>query len=235
MAAHAAENTEDGATRARILELVIERGPVTAGVLADILDLTPAAIRRHLAILVKAGDITDHEPPANVQRGRGRPARHFVATDAGRGGNANAYSDMAADALDQLAEVAGEEAIDSFARARFERLAEKYRPAVEQAGTDPLARARALAHALTEDGFAATVRPVGDEGFALQLCQGHCPVQAVAESFPQLCEAETAVFSELLGIHVQRLATLAQGEHVCTTHVPLLIRPDAIRKDKHDR
>jgi hypothetical protein len=28
------------------------------------------------------------------------------------------------------------------------------------------------------------------------------------------------MFSRLLGVHVQRLATLAHGEHVCTTHVP---------------
>ncbi len=53
-----------------------------------------------------------------------------------------------------------------------------------------------------------------------QLCQGHCPVQHVAAAFPQLCEAETEVFARLLGGHVQRLATLAHGEHVCTTYVP---------------
>jgi hypothetical protein len=45
-------------------------------------------------------------------------------------------------------------------------------------------------------------------------------VQHVAERFPQLCEAETEAFSALLGVHVQRLATLAGGHHVCTTFVP---------------
>ena len=42
----------------------------------------------------------------------------------------------------------------------------------------------------------------------------------VAEQFPQLCEAETRAFSRLLGVHVQRLATIAHGDGVCTTHVP---------------
>jgi len=42
----------------------------------------------------------------------------------------------------------------------------------------------------------------------------------VAAQFPQLCEAEAEAFGRLLGVHVQRLATLAHGEHVCTTHVP---------------
>ena len=56
---------------------------------------------------------------------------------------------------------------------------------------------------------------------AVQLCQGHCPVQHVATEFPELCEAEAEAFSRMLGVHVQRLATLAHGAHVCTTHVPV--------------
>ncbi|WP_245792401.1 helix-turn-helix transcriptional regulator [Bowdeniella nasicola] len=219
------ELTEDGATRARILDLIIERGPITARELAKHLDLTAAAVRRHLGTLETHGEITDYEGASHTVRGRGRPARHFVATDEGRGGAANPYSALASDALLQLATIAGDEAVQTFARNRFDTLAESYRPVVEAAGDDPLARAEALAAALTKDGFAATVRPVGDGGIALQLCQGHCPVQAVAENFPQLCEAETEAFSRLLGVHVQRLATLASGEHVCTTHVPLFIPP----------
>src|SRR5262249_5407676 len=53
-----------------------------------------------------------------------------------------------------------------------------------------------------------------------QLCQHHCPVAHVAAEFPQLCEAETRAFQRMLGTHVQRLATIARGDGVCTTHVP---------------
>lgn len=60
----------------------------------------------------------------------------------------------------------------------------------------------------------------------MQLCQGHCPVGQVAGRFPELCEAETDAFSRLLGIHVQRLATLAHGDHVCTTYVPTTPEPE---------
>ncbi|MDR2348869.1 MAG: hypothetical protein LBD90_09730, partial [Bifidobacteriaceae bacterium] len=57
----------------------------------------------------------------------------------------------------------------------------------------------------------------------LQLCQGHCPVHQVARAFPEFCEAETRAIGRLLGVHVQRLATLAGGEHVCTTCVPVAL------------
>ena len=55
---------------------------------------------------------------------------------------------------------------------------------------------------------------------APQDCQHHCPVAHVAAEFPQLCEAETEVFARLLGRHVQRLATIAHGDGICTTNVP---------------
>ena len=95
---------------------------------------------------------------------------------------------------------------------------------MDAAGDDTAARAGALVDALNADGYAASARPVGTAGAGqltgIQLCQGHCPVQHVAAEFPQFCEAETEAFSRLLGVHVQRLATLAHGDHVCTTFVP---------------
>ena len=46
----------------------------------------------------------------------------------------------------------------------------------------------------------------------------------MAAEFPQLCEAETEAFSKILGTHVQRLATIAHGDGVCTTYIPNLSR-----------
>ena len=54
----------------------------------------------------------------------------------------------------------------------------------------------------------------------------------VATEFPELCEAETAVFTELLGTHVQRLATIANGDCACTTHVPIHPPPGGTTEDR---
>jgi hypothetical protein len=80
-----------------------------------------------------------------------------------------------------------------------------------------MARAEALATALSAEGYAASASVIKSGG---QLCQHHCPVAHVAAEFPQLCEAETQVISRLVGTHVQRLATIAHGDGVCTTHIP---------------
>jgi predicted ArsR family transcriptional regulator len=105
------------------------------------------------------------------------------------------------------------EQVQAFADARGRELEERYAPAVADAVDKPAA----LALALTEDGYAAST---SEQGLGVQLCQHHCPVQHVAAEFPQLCDAETAALGRLLDVHVQRLATIAHGDGVCTTHVP---------------
>jgi predicted ArsR family transcriptional regulator len=216
---------DDQPTRDRVCREILQRGPITARELGSTLGLTPAAVRRHLDGLSEQGAITTHDSPDAARRGRGRPARRYVLTSNGHAMMSTAYDDLAAQALEFLAETAGSAAVQHFADVRASRLASRYGPAVNAAGDDPHRRAQALAGALTTDGYAASLRSMAEDGAGSasagkQLCQGHCPIQQVAARFPQLCEAETKAFSSLLGVHVQRLATLAHGEHVCTTHVP---------------
>ncbi len=220
-AAVRAEVELDAGTRDRLCREVLAQGPVTAPQLAQTLGLTQAAVRRHLDALLEEGLVEVREVPQR-RRGRGRPARQFVATEAGHAAMNSEYDALASSALRFLAEIAGDSAVRRFATERVGGLEQRYRPVVDAAGDDPQQRAAALARALSDDGYAASARPVELDGTSVgtQLCQGHCPVQHVAAEFPQLCEAETEAFSRLLGVHVQRLATLAHGEHVCTTHVP---------------
>ncbi len=208
-------------TRDRVCRTVLQEGPVTASQLAVRLGLTSAAVRRHLDGLLAGGLVTVHEAPVRQQRGRGRPARRFVLTDAGHAAMSTGYDDLATSALRFVRDVGGQPAVERFADERFEEVERRHRPAVEAAGPDPRMRAAALAAGLSGEGYAATTRPLEVDGrwLGTQLCQGHCPVPHVAAEFPQLCDAETEVFSRLLGARVQRLATLAHGEHVCTTHV----------------
>lgn len=215
--------SETEPTRQTVLDLIVEKGPVTAAHLAKILSLTTAAVRRHITALESAQMIAVYETCGHAKRGRGRPARHYVATGKGREGLSEDYSKLASRALGFIEQLAGPDGIDTFAAAHSRDIERRYAPLIKEAGPDPRARARALADALTADGYAATVREVGNGGFAVQLCQGNCPVQEVAGEFPQLCEAETQAFSRLLDVHVQRLATLADGEHVCTTSVPIVL------------
>jgi predicted ArsR family transcriptional regulator len=206
----------DQPTRERVARSILEQGPSTAAALAERLDLTPAAVRRHLDHLVAEGAVEARDPRSAGARGRGRPAKVFALTQAGRDGFDQAYDDLALQALRFLAETGGDDAVRAFADRRMSFIEERF---ADVLATDPtLSPAEALARVFTAEGYAAAVRQLPVVG--AQLCQQHCPVSHVAHEFPQLCEAETAAISRVLGRHVQRLATIAHGDGVCTTCIP---------------
>lgn len=205
----------DESTRQRVARSILTNGASTAAALADRLDLTPAAVRRHLDQLVDDGHVVSRDARPTGSRGRGRPAKEFVLTQAGRDGFDQQYDDLAVAALRFLGETGGDAAVREFARRRAAFVEERFGTVmVEHPDLGP---AEVLAKVFTDEGYAATVRdsPVGE-----QLCQQHCPVSHVAHEFPQLCEEETAAISRVLDRHVQRLATIAHGDGVCTTCIP---------------
>jgi predicted ArsR family transcriptional regulator len=206
----------DESTRERVARSILENGPSTAAELAGRLDLTPAAVRRHLDHLLEEGFLDSAEQRVYGTRGRGRPAKVFALTSAGRDQFHQQYDDLAAQALRFLAETGGDEAVTEFARRRAAFIERDYARVLDD--NPGLSPAQALARVFTDEGYAASVKelPVVGE----QLCQQHCPVAHVAHEFPQLCEAETEAISRVLGTHVQRLATIAHGDGVCTTCIP---------------
>ena len=206
---------EDRGTRERVVRSILAHGPSTVAELGDRLGLTTAAIRRHLGVLCDAGLVTSREQRVYGQRGRGRPAKVFLLTDSGRASFPQAYDRLATQAIDLLVETSGPQALTSLARQRtrdIEAAYESLRAERPDAGEVDL-----LAEALNRVGYVTSIEPVAS---GEQLCQHHCPVAHVAAKYPELCAVETELFSALLHSHVQRLATIAHGDGVCTTHVP---------------
>lgn len=204
---------DDVSTRDRVARSILEHGPSTAAELAERLDLTAAAVRRHLAVLTEVGHLTRRERRVYGARGRGRPAKVYCLTDAGRAEFYQAYDALAVRALEFLREQAGPGSVERFAEQTMSGVAERF--AADAGEYD--APVQALAQVLNDQGYVASLHPVHS---GTQLCQYHCPVAHVARAFPELCAAETRLFAQLLDSHVQRLATIAHGDGVCTTHIP---------------
>lgn len=227
-----AQREGDAPTRDRVARTILENGPSTAADLALRLDLTPAAVRRHLDHLVDEGVVEARDQKVYGTRGRGRPAKVFALTEAGRDSFDQQYDDLAVQAMRFLAETQGEDAVVEFARRRVAFVERDYAAVM---ATDPeLTPAEALARVFTQNGYAASVRDLpaaNGQSVGEQLCQQHCPVSHVAHEFPQLCEAETEAIASVLGTHVQRLATIAHGDGVCTTCIPQTLKP-APKKEK---
>lgn len=202
-------------TRQRVINLILNDGPQTAKQLADRLVLTPAAVRRHLTTLLEDGTLASQEQRVYGARGRGRPSKVFALTDIGRAEFRQAYDELAIAAIKRLAAATGPSGLRALAEERVEEIERRFH---EGRAADPeRPPLDILVEALAVDGYAPSVRPLHSGN---QLLQHHCPVAHVAAEFPLLCEIETQLFSSLLGSHVQRLATIAHGDGVCTTHIP---------------
>ena len=223
--AAAAGAAPDGHTRRAIVRLLLESGSITAGEIGDQLGLSAAGVRRHLDAMIEAGDAESTAAATWQQAGRGRPAKRYRLTAAGRAKLDHSYDDLAAAAMRQLREIGGEEAVQAFARRRIDGILADVAPADSAEDAEVEAAAERVASALTKAGYVATTTRVGGPIHGVQICQHHCPVSHVAEEFPELCEAEQRAMAEVLGTHVQRLATIVNGDCACTTHVPLTPAP----------
>lgn len=220
---HPTDPLTEGAGRDRVAASLLTGGPATASQLAERLGISATAVRRHLESLVADGAVTASERPPYgpaPTRGRGRPARTFALTAEGRAQFPAEYDALAIDALGFVEEVGGAPAVHAFAGHRAGELETRVRALLGDGWRDlpQEQQVTAFARALSELGYAATAEPAP---MGVQLCQHHCPVSHVAAEYPQLCEAETEAFARLLGRHVQRLATIAHGDGVCTTVIPI--------------
>ena len=145
-------------TRARVAQSILVNGPSTAAALAERLELTPAAVRRHLDQLLAEGAVDARDPRPVGSRGRGRPAKVFALTERGRDAFDQQYDDLATEALRFLAETVGEDAVRAFAERRAEFIEQRF-PEVQRQHPDA-SPAEVLALVFTDEGYAASVREV---------------------------------------------------------------------------
>jgi predicted ArsR family transcriptional regulator len=220
----------DRHTRGAIVQLLLESGPITAGEIGERLGISAAGVRRHLDALLEVGDAQSSAAASWQHSGRGRPAKRYRLTAAGRAKLGHTYDDLAVAAMRQLREIGGDDAVRTFARRRIDTILS----GVTDGPHDVESTVDRVADALSKAGYAATTTPVSGPIHGLELCQHHCPVSHVAEEFPELCETEREAFAEVLGTHVQRLATIVNGDCACTTHVPLnQDQQPALRRTAH--
>ena len=112
----------DRHTRGAIIQLLLESGPITAGEIGERLGLSAAGVRRHLDALIEAGDAQANAAAAWQQDGRGRPAKRYRLTAAGRAKLEHTYDDLASAAMRQLREIGGDDAVRTFARRRIDTI-----------------------------------------------------------------------------------------------------------------
>jgi DeoR family transcriptional regulator, suf operon transcriptional repressor len=203
--------TQQPTTKQDILHDLLKQGQATAQELAERLQVSPQAIRRHLKDLETEGLILHH----TVQTKMGRPSHVYELSREGRSQFPDRYDDFAVSLLDTLAETVGRDQVSAILRKQWERKGLEYR---QHLGSASLAeRVAGLVELRRKEGYMAechTVESADSNQFV--LTEYNCAIAHIAESFPSVCGHELEMFElALQDCKVDRTHWLVNGEHRC--------------------
>ncbi len=208
--------TQPPSTKQDILQYLLKNGQASAQELADDLEISAQAIRRHLKDLENEGLIEHH----TVQFGMGRPQHIYHLSKQGRDRFPQGYSEFAVSFLDTLVETVGEKQVGEVLRKQWERKAEEYRQRVGQGTLKE--RVTKLVQIRQEEGYMAElllIEGANSQNLAQEryiLAEHHCAISEVAESFPSVCGHELEMFSAVLpDCTIERTHWINKGEHNC--------------------
>ncbi len=195
-------------TKQDILRLLLKHSPATAHDLADHLDISTQAVRRHLKDLEDEG-LIEYE---SVAVGMGRPQHFYQLSAAGRAHFPSGYNDFAVSFLDTLAETVGQEQVSSILRKQWERKAREYHDRLGNGSVSD--RVKNLVGLRQAEGYMAECYPVENGKF--MFTEYNCAISELAESFPSICSHELEMFAALFpDCQVDRTHWLINGEHRC--------------------
>lgn len=186
--------TQHPSTKQDILQHLLKQNQSSAQDLADCLDISPQAVRRHLKDLESEG-LIEHK---TVQIGMGRPQHLYQLSREGHDRLPDQYDEFALSLLDTLTETVGQAQVSDLLRKQWERKAQEYR---EQVGSGSIQeRVAHLVNLRRAEGYMTEWYPVpADEANAAPssapdsaLGQPHHPSGAAPHAAPGAAVDENA-------------------------------------------
>ncbi|HXY43749.1 MAG TPA: ArsR family transcriptional regulator [Acidimicrobiales bacterium] len=198
-------------TRRAVLVALKRYGVMRAGELAAELGITVAAVRQQLGRLEEDGLVT-HSSDAD---GRGRPAHRYELSGSAEGLFPKRYGDLTTELLGYLGGPGSKEVSRLFEQRRRRRLREA---GSRLSGLNLDEQVAELTRILDEDGYLADVCRLEDGGW--RITEHNCAILSVATGYRQACASELAFIRDALPAgHVERVAHLLDGAHVCSYEV----------------
>ena len=197
-------------TRAAIL-IELKRAPAVAGRLtaadlAERLGVSLNAVRHHLREL-ESEQLVEYD---RERRGVGAPAFAYRLTERGEALFPRRYEGTLLQLLEQVERRDGREAAVSMLESQFDTIAERLEPAL--AGASPQNRLELVTRTMANEGFMTEWRETPD---TTDVVSHNCALLAVAERFPELCEAERRFLTRALDASVDRVSHILNGCGAC--------------------
>ncbi|MGG2063724.1 MULTISPECIES: helix-turn-helix transcriptional regulator [unclassified Bacillus (in: firmicutes)] len=200
-------------TKEEILQLLKVRGEQTVAVLAEALQITEMAVRRHVSRLEKEELIE----AKMVRQHVGRPMYVYRLSTKGEDLFPKQYKQFAVEMLEDLLHIGDEELVKKLLRARTNRMEEQLANRINRKETT-VERLKEIAAVQEKNGYMVRVQKESEHSFLLQ--KQNCPLIEVAEKFPQICHDEKNMYDTLLpDADVKILSSMCDGDCFCSYQI----------------
>ncbi len=208
--------TSPSSLRRAILIHLRQSGPSSPNSLAAALGASRTGILQQLHAL-EAAALVSH---AAEKHGVGRPRHVYDVTPDAQGLFPTDYGGFASGLVKAIEAVGGDDLVEQVFAARRIQIGDRARRRMAERLPEDASledRVRVLAGLQDEAGYLAEAL-VDDDG-SLRLREHNCAIDKIARRTQAPCEAELALFQELLGSGVVRESHIASGDRCCTYRV----------------
>ena len=202
--------------RRQILVQLRRGGASSPEQLATALEASRTGVLQQLRSLEAAGFVDRR----TVRHGVGRPRHLYDVTPEAQSLFPANYDALAAGLLAAIGAVGGDELIEEVFDARRQIIANQVRARLDErvpAGAPLADRVRELAVIQDEQGYLSNATVDGDGTIRLNEC--NCAIFGIASQSTVPCEAELALFTDVLGVDVVRETHIASGDRTCTYRI----------------
>ncbi|MFL0402511.1 helix-turn-helix transcriptional regulator [Bacillus nitratireducens] len=200
-------------TKEEIIQLLKVKGEHTVAELAEALEITEMAIRRHLSKLENDELIYSKM----VRQHIGRPTYLYGISQKGEDTFPKEYKQFAIDMLEDLARMGDEKILRYVLKERTKRMEEQLQKRVSNQ-KNLAYKVQEIAAMQEKNGYMVQIKRDGENSFVIE--KQNCPLKEIAERFPQVCEDEKEMYNRLFaGADVKTLANMCEGDCSCSYQV----------------
>jgi len=202
--------------RRAILIHIRQAGPSSPDSLAAALGASRTGILQQLHALEAAG-LVSH---AAEKHGVGRPRHVYDVTADAQGLFPTDYGGFASGLVKAIEAVGGDDLVEQVFAARRRQIGDRIRRRMaERLPEDASLTDRVQALAVLQDEAGYLAEAVIDPNGTLRLREHNCAIDKIARRTSAPCDAELALFKELLGEGVVRESHIASGDRCCSYRI----------------
>ncbi len=201
-----------GNTKEQILSLLKQNGSMTIMELANEINITEMAIRRHIQTLEREKLIR-----SDVKRQTmGRPSKVYQLAEQGEDYFPKKYKEFSMELLHGLKEAGQEELVKDILQKWKMRHLDKYKNELKNEG--PRQKLERLMTIQERDGYMPQIEYKQGETHFKEL---NCPYVDIAKEFPQICQIEIEFIQKFLGIDsISIESSMSEGHNCCHYVIP---------------